>query len=170
MERTFKYKDLLTNMLIHLRKFTMRHRNTSDVTIGELIALRLRHCNGRIMRSKDIIVEMKEMFSVQLMYSKAHTGLNYVLTLTYGSSTELYQLLSFYCYVLQKQNLGTIINMKIEPDSKFMYFFMVVGASLRGFYNFMLSMIVRTIVHISLKRSSYTSTPENDMSRCTIKK
>ncbi|KAH7576414.1 hypothetical protein JRO89_XS01G0057700 [Xanthoceras sorbifolium] len=70
-------------------------------------------------------------------YDEVHSALEYALTLTYGSLTESYQLLSSYYYVIEQQNPGTVIDMKIAPDGKFVYFFMALGASLRGFINFM---------------------------------
>ncbi|KAK3218433.1 hypothetical protein Dsin_012403 [Dipteronia sinensis] len=85
-----------------------RHRQASAVIIGEVIAHRLQQHNGLIMRLKDIMTDMKKMFDIQVMYSKAHTTMSYALALTYGSYEETFQYLPSFGYVLEQQNPGTI--------------------------------------------------------------
>ena len=85
------------------------------------------------MRPKDIIGDMKTMYGIQIMYSKAHDALQYALSLTYGTHEESFQLLPSFAYVLEQQNLGTIIDLQCADDGKFLYFFMLLGSSIRGF-------------------------------------
>ena len=40
------------------------------------------------MKPKDIITDMKTMYGIQVMYSKAHQALHYALALTYGGHEE----------------------------------------------------------------------------------
>ena len=58
-----------------LEEIHCRHRQASVVIIGEVVAHRLQQHDGRLMRPKDIIVNMKTMYSFQIMYSKAHDAL-----------------------------------------------------------------------------------------------
>ncbi|KAK3230970.1 hypothetical protein Dsin_002851 [Dipteronia sinensis] len=76
---------------------------------------------------------MKTMYGIQIMYSKANQALHYALSLTYGTHEETFQLLPSFGYVLEQQNPGTIGNLQFVDNVKFLYFFMSLGASLRGF-------------------------------------
>ncbi|KAK2652890.1 hypothetical protein Ddye_012746 [Dipteronia dyeriana] len=83
------------------------------------------------MRPKNIIADMKSMYGIQIMYSKAHAALDYALSLTYGTHEETFQLLPSFGYVLEQKNPGIITDLQCDEDSKFLYFFMSIGASLR---------------------------------------
>ncbi|KAH7568180.1 hypothetical protein JRO89_XS07G0253400 [Xanthoceras sorbifolium] len=86
-----------------LKEVHRRYKNACAVTIGEVVALRLQHYSGHIMILKDIITDMKKMYGIQLLYGKAHSALEHVLTLTYrhASKVELhpYGLKLFIVYV-----------------------------------------------------------------------
>ncbi|KAK2641814.1 hypothetical protein Ddye_023577 [Dipteronia dyeriana] len=55
------------------------------------------------MHPKDIIADMKTMYGIQIMYSKAHQALDYALSLTYGTHEETFQLLPSFGYVLEQK-------------------------------------------------------------------
>ncbi|KAK4840353.1 hypothetical protein QYF36_006597 [Acer negundo] len=73
------------------------------------------------------------MYGIQIMYSKAHDALQYALSLTYGTHEEAFQLLPSFAYVLEQQNPSTITDLQCTDDDKFLYFFMSLGSSVRGF-------------------------------------
>ena len=60
------------------------------------------------MKPKGIIMDMKTMYGIQVMYSKAHQALHYALAMTYGVHEETFQLLPFFGYILEQHNPGTI--------------------------------------------------------------
>ncbi|KAK2661228.1 hypothetical protein Ddye_007761 [Dipteronia dyeriana] len=95
-----------------------RHRQASAVIIGEVIAPRLQQQDGRLIRLKDIIADMKSMYGIQIMYSKAHTAPRL-------------------CVVTE-----------CDKDGKFLYFFMSIGASLRGFQTCMRPIIIVDGTHL----------------------
>ncbi|KAK2646213.1 hypothetical protein Ddye_021408 [Dipteronia dyeriana] len=99
-----------------LEEIHRRHRQTSVVIIGEVVAPRLQQQDGRLMRPKDIIVDMKTMYGIQIMYSKAHEALDYALSLTYGTHEESFQLLPSFGYVLEQQNPGTITDLQCDEN------------------------------------------------------
>ncbi|KAK2642469.1 hypothetical protein Ddye_024232 [Dipteronia dyeriana] len=125
-----------------------RHRQASEVIIGELVAPRLQQHDGRLMRPKDIIADMKTMYGIQIMYSKAYQALDYALSLTYGMHEESFQLLPSFGYVLEQQNPRTITNLQCNENGKFLYFFMSLGASARGFQRCMRPVIVVDGTHL----------------------
>ncbi|KAK2646056.1 hypothetical protein Ddye_021251 [Dipteronia dyeriana] len=72
---------------------------------------------------------------------KAHKALDYALSLTYGTHEETFQPLPSFGYMLEQKNLGTITDLQYDEDGKFLYFFMSLGASLRGFQRCMCPVI-----------------------------
>ncbi|KAK3218348.1 hypothetical protein Dsin_012318 [Dipteronia sinensis] len=98
-----------------------------------MVVPRLQQQDGRLMRPKDIIVDMKIIYGIQIMYSKAYQALHCALSLTYRKHEETLQLLLSFGYVLEQQNPGIITDLQCIDDGKFLYFFMSLMASLRGF-------------------------------------
>ncbi|KAK2652626.1 hypothetical protein Ddye_012482 [Dipteronia dyeriana] len=129
----FQVRSFVNEHTCLLEKIHRRHRQASAVIIGEVIAPRLQQQDGRLMSPKDIIVDMKSMYGIQIMYSKAHAAHDYALSLTYGKYEETFQRLPSFGYVLEQQNPCTITNLQCDEDGKFLHFFMSIGASLRGF-------------------------------------
>ena len=54
------------------------------------------------MHPKDVIVDMKTMYGIQVMYSKTHDALQYALSLTYEMHEETFQLLQSFAYILEQ--------------------------------------------------------------------
>ncbi|KAK2662393.1 hypothetical protein Ddye_000967 [Dipteronia dyeriana] len=96
------------------------------------------------MRQNDIIADMKSMYGIQIMYSKTHAALDYVLSLTYGTHEQTFQLLPSFGYVLEKKNPGTITDLQCDEYGKFLYFFMSIG----GFRTFMCPVIAVDGTHL----------------------
>ncbi|KAK3220212.1 hypothetical protein Dsin_014182 [Dipteronia sinensis] len=61
---------------------------------------------------------------------------------------ETFQQLPSFGYVLEQQNPGTITDLQCADDGKFMYFFMALEASLRGFQRFMRHVIAVYGTHL----------------------
>ncbi|KAK2642678.1 hypothetical protein Ddye_024441 [Dipteronia dyeriana] len=59
---------LSANTLVRWRRFIAANRQVSAVIIGEMVAPRLQQQNGRLMRPRDIIADMKTMYGIQIMY------------------------------------------------------------------------------------------------------
>ncbi|KAK2652149.1 hypothetical protein Ddye_012005 [Dipteronia dyeriana] len=65
---------------------------------------------------EDIITDMKTMYGIQIMYSKTHQALNYMLSLTYGTYEETFQLLQSFGYALEQKNPSTITDLQCDED------------------------------------------------------
>ncbi|KAK3221883.1 hypothetical protein Dsin_008908 [Dipteronia sinensis] len=100
----FQVRSFVNEHSCPLEEIHRRHRQASAVIIGEVVTPRLQQQDGRLMRPKDIIADMKTMYGIQIMYSKAYQALHYALSLTYGTHEETFQLLSSFGYVLEQQN------------------------------------------------------------------
>ncbi|KAI9185427.1 hypothetical protein LWI28_007152 [Acer negundo] len=129
----FQVRSFVNEHSCPLEEIHRRHRQASAVIIGEVVAPRFQQHDSRLMRPKDVIADMKTMYGIQIMYSKAHDALQYALSLTYGTHEEAFQLLPSFAYVLEQQNPGTITDLQCTDDDKFLYFFMSLGSSIRGF-------------------------------------
>ncbi|KAK2658590.1 hypothetical protein Ddye_005123 [Dipteronia dyeriana] len=77
---------------------------------------KLQQQDGRLIRPKDIIADMKTMYGIHILYSKAHQALQYVLSLTYGTREETFKLLASFGYVLEQQNSRTINDLQCDED------------------------------------------------------
>ncbi|KAK2661776.1 hypothetical protein Ddye_000350 [Dipteronia dyeriana] len=144
----FQVRSFVNEHTFPLEEIHRRHRQASAVIIGEVIAPRLQQQDGQLMHPKDIIADMKSMYGIQIMYNKAHVALDYALSLTYGMHEETFQLLPSFGYVLELKNSGTITDLQCDEDGKFLYFFMSIGASIRGFWTCMQPVIVVDGTHL----------------------
>ncbi|KAK2648328.1 hypothetical protein Ddye_015817 [Dipteronia dyeriana] len=94
----------------------------SNKTILHLVCL-MDNCTWKlraVRRDKgtyfqDIIMDMKTMYDIQILYSKAHQALRYALSLTYGTHEESFQLLLSFDYVSEQQNPNIVHN---PPSAK----------------------------------------------------
>ncbi|KAK0578664.1 hypothetical protein LWI29_014015 [Acer saccharum] len=144
----FQVRSFVNKHKCPLEEIHRHHRQASAVIIGEVVAPRLQQHDGRLMRPKDIIADMKTMYGIQIMYSKAHDALQYALSLTYGTHEESFQLLPSFAYVLEQQNPGTITDLQCADDGKFLYFFILLGFSIRGFRRCMRPVIAVDGTHL----------------------
>ncbi|KAK2658624.1 hypothetical protein Ddye_005157 [Dipteronia dyeriana] len=116
----FQVKSFVNDHTCPLEEIHHRHRQASAVIIEEVVAPRLQQHDGRLMRLKDIIADMKIMYGIQIMYNKAYQAIYYALSLTYGTHEETFQLLPSFGYVLEEKNLGTITGILSNEDGKFL--------------------------------------------------
>ncbi|KAK2637965.1 hypothetical protein Ddye_025760 [Dipteronia dyeriana] len=112
----FEVKSFVNKHTCPLEEIHRRHRQASAIIIREVVAPRLQQQDGRLIRLKDIIVDMKIMYGIQIMCSKAHQALQYALSLAYGTYEETFQLLSSFGYVLEQQNPRTITDLQSDKD------------------------------------------------------
>ncbi|KAK2652451.1 hypothetical protein Ddye_012307 [Dipteronia dyeriana] len=119
----FQVRSFINKHTCPLEEIHHRHRQASAVIIGEVVAPRLQQQDGRLMRPKEIIANMKTMYGIQIMYSKSHQALDYTLSLTYGTHEESFQVLPSLDYVLEQQNPEMITDLQRDENGKFLYFF-----------------------------------------------
>ncbi|KAK3230889.1 hypothetical protein Dsin_002770 [Dipteronia sinensis] len=80
-ERTYFHVRSFVNEHSYLLEVVHhRHRQASAAVIEGVVAHRLQNEDGRTMRLRDIIGDMKQMYDIQMLYSKAHKSLKYALS------------------------------------------------------------------------------------------
>ncbi|KAK2653581.1 hypothetical protein Ddye_013437 [Dipteronia dyeriana] len=123
----FQVRSFVNVHTCPLEEIHRRHLQANAFIIREVVAPRLQQQDGRLMRPKDRIIDMKTMYGIQILYSKAYQALQYALLLTYRTHEETFKLLASSGYVLEQQNPDTITDLQCDEDGKFLYFFYVVG-------------------------------------------
>ncbi|KAK4838645.1 hypothetical protein QYF36_015314 [Acer negundo] len=70
----FQVRSFVNEHSCPLEEIHRRHRQASAVIIGEVVAPRLQQHDGRLMRPKDVIADMKTMYGIQIMYRSSIRG------------------------------------------------------------------------------------------------
>ncbi|KAK2641402.1 hypothetical protein Ddye_023165 [Dipteronia dyeriana] len=105
----FQVRSFVNEHTCPLEEIHRRHRQASAVIIGEVVVSRLQQPDGRLMCSKDIIADMKTMYGIQILYSKAHQAMQYALSLTYGTYEETFKLLSSFGYMVPLGHIDDLV-------------------------------------------------------------
>ncbi|XP_038682385.1 uncharacterized protein LOC119982870 isoform X2 [Tripterygium wilfordii] len=108
------------------------HMQASGKVIGECIKSKY-NGGGRIYRPKDKIQDVRQEFGVNISYDKAWRAREAALKSVRGTPEDSFSYLPHYCAELEKNNPGSITYIESDHEKKFKYFFMALGASLRGF-------------------------------------
>ncbi|XP_073152970.1 uncharacterized protein [Henckelia pumila] len=112
------------------------HRQASSWAISQHIMSRLQDLN-QSYRPSTIIGDIRREFGINLSYRKAWKSKEHALELIRGSPEDGYGNLASYCYILEKNNPGTTTYIQTDQGDRFLYFFLSLGPSIRGFHSSM---------------------------------
>ena len=87
----------------------------------------------RIYRPKEIVVDVRDEYQICISYTQAWRAKNFAVDELRGSPEESFALLPEFCHMLELKNPGTITHIHTDGNNHFLYFFMAIGASVRGF-------------------------------------
>ncbi|XP_038711808.1 protein FAR1-RELATED SEQUENCE 6-like [Tripterygium wilfordii] len=146
----FKVTRLNDNHKCSLDFINRSHMQASGKVIGECIKSKYNGV-GRIYRPKDIIQDVRQEFGVNISYDKAWRAREAALESVRGTPEDSFSYLPHYCAELEKNNPGTITYIESDHEKRFKYFFMALGASLRGFRSAMQPVIVVDGTHLKGK-------------------
>ncbi|CAL8996235.1 unnamed protein product [Prunus brigantina] len=104
-----------------------------------------------IYTASDIIKDVRQNFGVTISYSKAWRSRELAIKIIRGSAEESYALLPSYCYELERTNPGTLTYIETDAANRFLYFFMSIGACIRGFKSSMRPVIAVDATHLKCK-------------------
>ena len=108
------------------------HRQASARILGKLLKKKFVAVD-RIYRPKEIVVDVRDEYQICISYSQAWRTKNFALDELRGTPEESFALLPEFYHMLQLKNPGTITHIHTDGDNRFLYFFMAIGACLRGF-------------------------------------
>ena len=84
-------------------------------------------------KAKVLMGYMCEELKVQCSCWKAQKARTFAQHLIRGTPKHSFAMLPSYCHVLKEVNPGTVTHIELDSDNKFKYFFMALGAAIRGF-------------------------------------
>lgn len=114
---------------------TTSSENRNKATSG-LVAGLLREDYPGITKTpspKHLMGLVQRKFGVPPSYSTCWRGRNEAVNELRGDPEEGYKQLYSYLYMLEKANLGTITDVKLDEEGRFKYVFIALGACIEGF-------------------------------------
>ncbi|XP_020418017.1 uncharacterized protein LOC109948725 [Prunus persica] len=126
-----------------------KHCHASAKLVGNVVKRKLKD-SRTIYTPSDV----KQNFDVTINYCKAWRSRELALMSTRGSVEEAYSLLPAYCHELERVNFGTRTYIHTDENNHFLYFFMAIGACIRGFQSSMRPIIAVDATHLKCKYKS----------------
>ncbi|KAK9177462.1 hypothetical protein WN944_029484 [Citrus x changshan-huyou] len=123
-----------------------RHQVRSWV-VGHIIADKYIE-DTRIYTPNDIRENMQQEYGVQLTYQQAYRAREVGLEIVRGNPAESYNLLPKYSHVLTKANEGTVTHLERDGDGNFLYYFVALGSSIKGFMQYIRPVIAVDGTHL----------------------
>ncbi|XP_022846397.1 uncharacterized protein LOC111369148 [Olea europaea var. sylvestris] len=112
------------------------HRSGTSSIIAEQIMGKLDNTYG-LYDPTVIARDMEREFGVKISYHQARRGKVAALHMLHGTSGYSFQKLSSYCHVLGESNPGTVTHIEIDSRNMFYYFFLALGARIRGYLHYL---------------------------------
>ena len=130
--------------------YNFEFKRVSAAVIGDLYASKCRD-PGRIVRTKDIVFEMRDQHGIHLSYNKAYRSKEHALSQVFGDPWESFQRLPSFFYVLEQANPGTMTKIKTDSKNRLKYAFMAIGASIEGFNSVIRPVICIDATHLKAR-------------------
>ncbi|KAH9794536.1 SWIM-type domain-containing protein [Citrus sinensis] len=122
-------------------------RQVRSRVVGHLIADKFIQ-DKRIYTPNDIRVDMQQEYGVQLTYQQAYRAKEVGLEIVRGNPAESYNLLPKYSHVLTKANEGIVTHLQRDGDDNFLYYFVALGSSIKGFTQYIRPVIAVDGTHL----------------------
>ncbi|KAH9680511.1 SWIM-type domain-containing protein [Citrus sinensis] len=124
-----------------------RHQARSRV-VGHIITDKSIQ-DKRIYTPNDIRADMQQEYGVQLTYQQAYRAREVGLEIVRGNPAESYNLLPKYSHVLTTANEGTVTHLEQDGDGNFLYYFVALGSSIKGFMQYIRPVIAVDGTHLN---------------------
>ncbi|XP_060672157.1 uncharacterized protein LOC107416658 isoform X3 [Ziziphus jujuba] len=108
------------------------HRQATNSVIGDIIQPMFDGIS-RQYKPRDIMHDIRSNYGVNIIYNKAWAAKEVALSGLWGTPEDSYAKLPLWSQVLKSKNLGTFTRIETDDQNRFLYFFMALGASIRGF-------------------------------------
>ncbi|GKB28649.1 transposase, MuDR, MULE transposase domain protein [Tanacetum coccineum] len=122
-----------------------------------MLAVRLKALNdgfqfltdrSRVLKGKDIQQDILSKYKIHISYQQAWRGKDYAIQQIKGSPYEAFEMLSYYCFNLERKNEGTITRIKTDENEVFEMLFIGIGASIRTFRNYLRPVLMIDAAHL----------------------
>ncbi|KAH9662769.1 SWIM-type domain-containing protein [Citrus sinensis] len=116
--------------------------DSDDISVEKYIQ------DKRIYTPNDIRAYMQYEYRVQLTYQQAYRAREVGLEIVRGNPAESYNLLLKYSHVLTTANEGTVTHLEQDGDGNFLYYFVALGSSIKGFMQYIRPVIAVDGTHL----------------------
>ncbi|KAK6123079.1 hypothetical protein DH2020_043182 [Rehmannia glutinosa] len=130
--KTFIVREHERTHTCPLDKRMSDNRHATTKIVGDLIKSKYLNNIKTVYTPTDIIRDMKDEHGISLDYKKAWRSKEKALEIIRGKSDESYQKLPAYLYMLEETNLGSITEIVRKEDDTFLFLFMAISASIKG--------------------------------------
>ena len=89
-----------------------------------------------IYTPNDIRTNIQHKYGVQLTYQHAYRVREVGLQIVRENPTESYNLLLKYSHILTKVHKGTVTHLEHDVNDNFLYYFVALGSSIKGFMQY----------------------------------
>ncbi|XP_050211360.2 uncharacterized protein LOC126661549 [Mercurialis annua] len=110
---------------------TSDQRQATSNVIGQFI--KSKYINLKtVYKPADILRDMKDDYGIKMNYSKAYRSKAVAQEMVRGKADESFSLLPSYLYMLMVTNPGSFVKLEVNDDDSFLYVFMALNASIKG--------------------------------------
>ncbi|XP_008463110.2 uncharacterized protein LOC103501336 [Cucumis melo] len=108
------------------------HRQATFNVIKDLIKNKISLAGSKLSTPKNIVHFICDEHGLSISYQKAWRACKVALDDIRGSLEDSYKMLPRFAYILELNNLGSVVEYKVDADDRFLYFFMALSASISG--------------------------------------
>ncbi|XP_055961845.1 uncharacterized protein LOC130015536 [Mercurialis annua] len=127
----FMIRKLNNVHICPLESRTSNQRQATSAIIGECIKSKFLSLKT-VYTPGDILRDMKEDYGVNINYTKAYRSKEMALEKIRGRADDSFGKLPSYLYLLQIANPGSFMRLQTTEDNNFLYVFMALDASIKG--------------------------------------
>ncbi|KAK2661748.1 hypothetical protein Ddye_000322 [Dipteronia dyeriana] len=98
-----------------IKGFQGQFRQANSSVIGELVSLKLQ-VNGTTLKPKDIMTEMQVHYDIHIQYTKAWPMNDHPESIVFESTTESFQRIPLYLYMLERKNPNTVTGFELDGN------------------------------------------------------
>ncbi|XP_050226196.2 PKS-NRPS hybrid synthetase cheA-like [Mercurialis annua] len=110
---------------------TSDQRQATSSVIGEYIKSKYTNLKT-VYKPADILRDMRDDHGIKMSYSKAYRSKVVAQEMVRGKPYDSFSLIPSYLYMLVVANPGSFVKLEVKDDNSFLYVFMALNASIKG--------------------------------------
>ncbi|XP_050224634.1 uncharacterized protein LOC126674254 [Mercurialis annua] len=127
----FMIRKLNVNHICSLFERTQDQRQATANIIADCIKSKFVDLKS-VYKPADIRRDMKELYGINIGYTKAWRSKEIAEEKVRGNPADSFNLITSYLYMITLTNPGSAIEMEVKEDNTFLYVFMALNASIKG--------------------------------------
>ncbi|XP_050234423.1 uncharacterized protein LOC126682721 [Mercurialis annua] len=127
----FIIRKLIINHNCSMVVRTSDQRQATSSVIGEYIKSKYTNLKT-VYKPADILRDMRDDHGIKMSYSKAYRSKVVAQEMVRGKPYDSFSLIPSYLYMLVVANPGSFVKLEVKDDNSFLYVFMALNASIKG--------------------------------------